>query len=258
MSSQGSVPTAGSKPQRKPVIPQEATFAGKVAAALTYALVRSVDTTVRYNWIVHPSAEEAIVSGPVIFATWHNRLALSLMVYVRLCRMFRRSGRWVVLAPRMAAMVSASRDGGLLARVLGHFGVQPVRGSSSRRGPQALLELTTWAERGYDLAVTPDGPRGPREVVQEGVVALAQLTGLPIVPAICSARWRYVARSWDRFQVPIPFSRCDAVVGRVFHVERDADSEKREALRAGLQQCLREISEAKQANGVLRQQMPLP
>jgi len=57
-----------------------------------------------------------------------------------------------------------------------------VRGSSSRRGPQALLELTTWAERGYDLAITPDGPRGPRYVVQDGAMALAQVTGLPIVP----------------------------------------------------------------------------
>ena len=83
----------------------------------------------------------------------------------------------------MAAMVSASKDGGFLASILECFGVQPVRGSSSRRGPQALLELTGWAERGYDLAITPDGPRGPRYVVQEGIIALAQVTGLPIVPA---------------------------------------------------------------------------
>jgi lysophospholipid acyltransferase (LPLAT)-like uncharacterized protein len=62
------------------------------------------------------------------------------------------------------------------------FGVQPVRGSTSRRGPQALLELTTWAERGYDLTITPDGPRGPCYQVQEGVMSLAQVTGLPMVP----------------------------------------------------------------------------
>jgi len=73
-------------------------------------------------------------------------------------------------------MVSASRDGGLLAAVLERFKVQPVRGSSSRRGRQALLELTTWAERRYDLAITPDGPRGPRYVVQDGIISLARLT----------------------------------------------------------------------------------
>ena len=82
----------------------------------------------------------------------------------------------------MAALVSASKDGGFLSGILELFGVQPVRGSSSRRGPQALLELTTWAERGHDLTITPDGPRGPCYQVQDGVMSLAQLTGLPIVP----------------------------------------------------------------------------
>ena len=69
----------------------------------------------------------------------------------------------------------------------------PVRGSSSRRGPQALLELTSWAERGYDLAITPDGPRGPRYVVQEGAIGLAQVTGLPIIPASYHLRWKIQA-----------------------------------------------------------------
>ncbi len=87
----------------------------------------------------------------------------------------RRNGR------KLAALVSASKDSALLAAVLAKFGVEQVRGSSSRRGPQALLELTTLAQMGYDLAVTPDGPKGPRYSVQEGIVALAQLTGLPII-----------------------------------------------------------------------------
>ena len=80
----------------------------------------------------------------------------------------------------MAALVSASGDGGLLARVLELFRVQPVRGSSSRRGPQALRELTTWARRGFDLAITPDGPRGPCYVVDEGVIAAARELSLTV------------------------------------------------------------------------------
>ncbi len=83
----------------------------------------------------------------------------------------------------MAGMVSASRDGGVAGG--GSWNVsacEPVRGSSQPARPQALLEMATWAERGYDLAITPDGPRGPRYVVQEGVMSLAQITGLPIVP----------------------------------------------------------------------------
>jgi len=164
-------------------------------------------------------------------------------MYRRLCRMYRQTGLWTTTAPRMAAMVSASRDGGLLSCVLKHFRVQPVRGSTSRRGPQALLELTTWAERDYDLAVTPDGPRGPREVVQEGVLALAQLTGLPVLPVSYRARWRYVAKSWDRFRVPTPFSRCDAEVGEVLEVEGDTEDTAREAARAELERRLRAMSD---------------
>src|SRR6185295_11123120 len=106
---------------------------------------------------------------------------------------------------------------GLLARVLELNGVEPVRGSTSRRGRQALLELVTWAERGFDLAITPDGPRGPCYVVQDGVIALAQLTGLPIVPVSYHLRWRIRLKSWDRFQIPLPFGPCIAYVGEPLH-----------------------------------------
>src|ERR1044071_3246116 len=121
----------------------------------------------------------------------------------------------------IAAMVSASKDGGFLTAILECFKVKPVRGSSSLRGSQALLELTSWAERGYDLAITPDGPRGPRYVVQEGVMTLAQLTGLPIVPFSFSAHWKICLKSWDGFQVPLPFSRVDLSLGKPIFVPRE-------------------------------------
>jgi lysophospholipid acyltransferase (LPLAT)-like uncharacterized protein len=120
--------------------------------------------------------------------------------------------------------------------------VQPVRGSSSRRGPQALLELTGWAERGYDLAITPDGPRGPRYVVQEGVMALAQVTGFPIIPASYYLGRKVQAKSWDRFQIPLPFSVCEVMIGKPVRVPREASDEERETLRQQLEQALREIS----------------
>ena len=140
-------------------------------------------------------------------------------------------------------MVSASRDGGVVARILEHFGIQPVRGSTSRRGPQALRELVTAAEEGYDLSITPDGPRGPRYEVQEGVIALAQLTGLPIVPVSYSLGWKYRPKSWDRFLVPIPFSRCHVCVGKPLRVTRQATEEEREALRLELENRLKAISD---------------
>ena len=140
--------------------------------------------------------------GPAIFCIWHNRLALCMIAYFNYVKKRNRTPGW----PRWSAR---ARTADFSPAILERFGVQPVRGSSSRRGPQALLELTTWAERGYDLAITPDGPRGPRYVVQEGVMALAQLTGLPIIPVSYHATWKIRVKSWDRFQIPLPFSRCE-------------------------------------------------
>ena len=139
-------------------------------------------------------------------------------------------------------MVSASKDGGFLAAILESFKVKPVRGSSSRRGPQALLELASWAERGYDLALTPDGPRGPRYNVQEGVTSLAQVTGLAVVPCSFNVGWKLQIKSWDGFQVPLPFSRCEMIFGAPVRIARDASDSEREALRQELERTLREMT----------------
>ena len=143
----------------------------------------------------------------------------------------------------MAGLVSASKDGALLAAIFERFGVEPVRGSSSRRGAQALRELTTWAERGYDLAITPDGPRGPRYVVEDGAMPLAQLTGLPIVPVSYYLNWKIRVKSWDRFQIPLPFSRCEVIYGQAdFACRATATDAEREELRQQLETELRAIT----------------
>jgi lysophospholipid acyltransferase (LPLAT)-like uncharacterized protein len=125
---------------------------------------------------------------------------------------------------------------------LGRFGVEQIRGSSSRRGPQALLELTSHAKKGYDLAVTPDGPKGPRYVVQQGVIALAQITGLPIIPVTCNTQPKICLKSWDCFQIPLPFSRCELILNQPILVPREADDAKREEHRSELQSRLRQSS----------------
>jgi hypothetical protein len=135
------------------------------------------------------------------------------------------------------------RDGGFLAGVLQRFGVQPVRGSTSRRGPQALRELTTWARRDYDLAITSDGPRGPRYVVQDGIIALAQLTGRPIIPVSYNLGWKIRPKSWDRFLIPLPFSRCEFTFEKAFVVPRETSEPGREKFRLQLEHALKRISE---------------
>jgi len=146
-----------------------------------------------------------------------------------------RDGSGVVA--RWQRMVSASKDGGLLARVLEQYGVQPVRGSTSRRGRQALLELTTWAERGYDLAITPDGPRGPCYVIQEGVTSLAQLTGLP------SSRYLHAGMEGPVEELgPLsgatPVHQMHPLSGRAFGRSAEATDEEREALRDRLKELM--------------------
>jgi lysophospholipid acyltransferase (LPLAT)-like uncharacterized protein len=157
--------------------------------------------------------------------------------------MYRRYLERTNQSMRVAAIVSASKDGGVVARVLEHFDVQPVRGSSSRRGPQALLELTTWAERGYDLAITPDGPRGPCYVVQPGVVSLAQITGRSILPVSYHLSWKIRLKSWDRFQIPLPFGRITMRFGDPIPVPREATESEREALRLQVENALKAITE---------------
>jgi lysophospholipid acyltransferase (LPLAT)-like uncharacterized protein len=217
------------------VVPHKPKWYHRLAARLIYVVTRAISVTIRYEWRDTTGLIKDPGRQPAIFCVWHNRLALCLEVY-------RLYVRGVGREARMAAMVSASKDGGLLARVLELNGVQPVRGSTSRRGRQALLELITWSERGYDLAITPDGPRGPCYVVQDGVISLAQISGLPIVPVSYRLKWKICVKSWDRFQIPLPFTRCHVSLTEPIRVPRDASEEEREKLRQDLEQRLRSIT----------------
>ena len=228
-------PSPVPNPRPRVVVPEQATLGGRILARVIFLTVRSLDATLRYELEDPAGSMVEVVARPAIFAIWHNRLALSLMIYRRYV-LQRTEGR------RMAAMVSASRDGGMLAHALDLFGVQPVRGSSSRRGPRAIRELTAWAERGYDLAITPDGPRGPRYALQGGVVAAAQLTGLPILPVSVHILWKRQVRSWDGFQLPLPLSRCRVRAGPLIHVPPQIGEAEREGFRQLVETQLRAVT----------------
>ena len=217
------------------VVPHKAKWHRRLLACLIYAFIRCLGATIRFTVDDRSGFFAGAPKEKFIFAIWHNRLSLCLVLY-------RRYIARPAPEHRMAALVSASRDGGLLARILELYGVEPVRGSSSRRGPQALRELISWGERGYDLAITPDGPRGPRYHVQEGVISTAQITGLIIVPVVYHLNWKFQLKSWDRFQVPLPFAVCDITVGRAMRVPRLATDGEREALRQQLENELRSIT----------------
>lgn len=190
-------------------------------------LLRLIGATLRYRFHDDSGILGQASTGPLIFAVWHNRLALSMEIYGR----YARQGRPV---EGLAALVSASKDGALLADVLARFGVRAARGSTSRRGPQALLELTSLIAAGFDLAITPDGPRGPCYTLQEGVISLAQVTGRPIIPVSTYCRRKFSLRSWDRFQIPCPGTRAEIYFGAPLSVPRAATEEERGELRTEL------------------------
>jgi lysophospholipid acyltransferase (LPLAT)-like uncharacterized protein len=217
------------------VVPHKPTWKQRAGAWLVFAFIRTVSITLRYRWEDRSGHFKSLPAKPVILAFWHNRLALSTQVYFKFVN--KRTH-----APGIVALISASRDGGFLSAIFGWFGVKAARGSSSRRGPQALRELTTYAKKSYDIGLTPDGPRGPCYEAHDGVIYLAQLTGLPILPFSYNLQWKIRVKSWDRFQIPLPFSRCDITFEKVIAVPRETTPEQREAFRKQLEDTLKGIS----------------
>jgi lysophospholipid acyltransferase (LPLAT)-like uncharacterized protein len=216
------------------VIPQQPKWHGRIAARTISLLLKGLAGTWRHSFAPSSEAFAANLTEPVIFAIWHNRLAIVMSFWNEIHK--RQPGL------KLGALVSASRDGGLLAATLQNFGVQPVRGSSSRRGAQALREAVSLVEAGYCVAITPDGPRGPKYQAHPGIIALAQLTGRPIIPAGCTIHPRKTLRSWDSFQVPLPFSRVHMQLADPIHIPRDATPADREAKRLALELSLNQLN----------------
>lgn len=143
-----------------------------------------------------------------ILAFWHRHLLLMPYSY---------RGRGI------SVLVSQSRDGELIARTVARLGIDSSRGSSSRGGAAGMRSLLRKAGEGYDLAFTPDGPRGPAGEVQPGVILAAAATGFPIQPVAVAATRAKRLRSWDRFVIPLPLSTVHFVYGEPLTVERRGD-----------------------------------
>jgi lysophospholipid acyltransferase (LPLAT)-like uncharacterized protein len=205
-----------------------------LAPRLAAGLVRLLGPTLRLQIIgVAPLLPFWAAGRPVIYAVWHGRILMLPWLNARLRR--RHGAR----APRVLA--SRSRDGELMARFAAAFGLEAVRGSSSQGGALALLALAAAVRRGEDVAVVPDGPRGPAGDLQAGVVTLATMTAAPVVPLAFAARPARRLGSWDRFVVPLPFARCAAVFGAAVALEAGADRDRaRKTLQTALDEATAE------------------
>ncbi len=176
------------------------------ATRLFGAYIAFVYRTARWELVgFDPAVAAYRREGKAILAFWHEHLPLMpwLMLEVR------RRG----VAHSAHVLVSSSRDGLLIGRIVGRFGLKLAIGSSSRHGGAGLVQLARLLGEGEPVAITPDGPRGPRRRAAPGVAELAALSGAPVFPIGARARTAFGLPSWDRMEVPLPFSRAALVVG---------------------------------------------
>ncbi len=194
-------------------------------------LVALIGVTLRYRLRDPDGVLAARPTAPLIFVFWHNRIFLMPHLYRKY---WRPCGR-----DRLAVLISRSKDGQLLAEALAAFGLRCVRGSSSRGGAEALREMTALVREGFDIGITPDGPRGPKYNLQPGCVILAQRTGAAIIPVSYETNWKITLKSWDAFMIPLPFAHCTIQLGTPINVPPVADIETK---RAEVEQALRALA----------------
>lgn len=193
-------------------------------------LMRGIAATLNCRVVDATGAD--IHSGErVIWVFWHNR-------------MFLMPWMWQSIFPnrQAAILTSPSGDGGVIAQTCAEFNLKAVRGSSSRRGGQALIELAKLVKAGHDIGVTPDGPRGPKYEMNMGVIKLAQLTGLKIVPIHVRYTEAFRFNTWDQFLLPKPFSKVNIELGQAITVPREAKEEECESLLKEIENVMRKGS----------------
>ena len=212
------------------VQPAEPSLAQRAAAVAGALMLRALFATLRVR--LHDPADvfPVISRGPVLYAFWHNRILAMTAGFLRFYPARRRG---------VLVLTSASKDGMWLGELAKHLGMGSVRGSSSRRGATAMRELLEKVAEKFDIAITPDGPRGPKYTLGAGLVYLAQKTGVPIIPVHARFGRCLRLRTWDSFAIPLPFSRLDILFSPPAHIPENTDEEAFEAERKKIESVLR-------------------
>lgn len=194
-----------------------------------YSLIRVIGRTIRFEtegWENFKAIERAGKSP--IYCFWHDRIFAGTYF-------FRKRG--------IVVITSQSLDGEYIARFIQRLGYGSVRGSSTRGGVGALVEMVRLMRSGLPMAFTVDGPRGPRYEAKNGAVLLAKKTGNPLMPFVVECRSFRRVKSWDRLQIPLPFTRAKVIIGTPIHVPADAGDEAVAQARSDLQASLDELVE---------------
>ena len=192
-------------------------------------LVKVISRTFRYRLVDQKYERQALdACGGVVYASWHQRFFPGITFFAT--------------RQPIAIMISRSRDGEMIARVVDILGWRAVRGSSSRGGIHALKTLRSLTRQGYRVGHIVDGPQGPFGVVKPGLLTIAQFAGAPILPVVMSAQRRWVFNSWDRFMVPKPFSTILVRFAPPTFVPRRLEADAFETLRQAVEKQIKEIT----------------
>jgi lysophospholipid acyltransferase (LPLAT)-like uncharacterized protein len=196
----------------------------RIADRFFYTLIKLIGSTLRWEVRGMENLDSIFASSHrTIFTFWHTCIFSATW-------MWRRRG--------IVVMSSQSRDGEYIARFIKRLGYGTARGSSTRGGGRALSEMSQCLENGLDVAFTIDGPRGPAYQAKTGAVTLARHTGQAILPFYVAVRRRIELPSWDRLQIPLPFTRALTLIAEPIYVARNSSNEELAASQAALQATL--------------------
>ncbi|MCF6156979.1 MAG: DUF374 domain-containing protein [wastewater metagenome] len=198
-----------------------------IAGILGSWLIRLLAVTIRVEDLPKGFNKET-KNYQAVYAIWHCMIFLPAYV-----------GR----ESKVQVLISQHSDGEYIAQVVKKLGLGVIRGSTTRGGIRALKALIDKARGGFPLAITPDGPRGPRFVVQPGSIYLSKKTQLPIIPTVVGLSSYWELPSWDRFRIPKPFSRALMMYGDPIHIPPDASEEEIERYQLLLETTMREMAE---------------
>jgi hypothetical protein len=203
-------------------------FLIRAADLIFYLLIKFIGGSTRFEVEGWEHFEAASRDGHLpIYTFWHDRVFLATYFWQR---------------RRIVVMTSQSFDGEYIARFIQRFGYGASRGSSTRGAVGAVVEMVKLMRMGSPTAFTIDGPKGPRHVAKMGAVLLSKKTGHPILPFTITPARYWAANSWDRFQVPMPFTRARVIIAPPIFVPADADDDELVARRDELQRTLDEIN----------------
>ncbi|MBL8184188.1 MAG: lysophospholipid acyltransferase family protein [Blastocatellia bacterium] len=194
---------------------------------LGYLIVRLIGSTIRFEKTGWENFEAIKAAGKIpIYSFWHDRIIAGTYF-------FREHG--------IIVLSSSSFDSEYTARCIQRLGFGIVKGSSSRGGARALVRMIRMMKSGFEMAFTIDGPRGPRYKAKSGPIILAKKTGNPLMPFVIECEDYWTLKSWDRLQIPKPFTKANLIIGEPIFVESRARDKELEAKIVELQTSLDEL-----------------